>query len=76
MSQFVDDLYLETDDKPMNEEVSIIRTILRVVFSRIAMEDEMEELNDILHMHFPIEYKPEMGHITPLLTEYPLSTSN
>lgn len=72
----VDDLYQETDDKPMDEEVSMLKTILRVVFSRIAIDGEMTELDDILHMHFPIEYEPETGDSIPSLTGYPLSTSN
>lgn len=76
LAHLIDDLHRETAGKGAPLPVVQLREILRIVYSRIVDEGELDELDSIFAIHFPIEYGPAGSSSIPDLLDYPLSGLN
>ncbi|GAB3327835.1 hypothetical protein GCM10027299_29010 [Larkinella ripae] len=74
--QFIDDLEKRYESQPTNRDVEVFLDCLMTIHCRICFEGDMNELDNLLKLHFP-EYYPHCEPIsTAQLAVHPLTTSN
>ncbi|GAB3953282.1 hypothetical protein GCM10028805_36670 [Spirosoma harenae] len=71
------ELSAETEHYELNrDQINQFLESLKTVFLQLGFAEDLERLDAMLRMSFPGDYYNENDSVIPMLTDYPLASSN